>query len=78
MATDTHIIINDPAGIAFAQLVARRGALRLELLGMSRHGRSAYSICKSEYGLRGNKQRVYEQVCQLVEAAQAARDGGAK
>jgi hypothetical protein len=36
-------------------------ALRLELLGMKSRGRSAYSIIKSEFGLKGNKQSVYDQ-----------------
>ena len=36
-------------------------ALRLELLGMKGRGRSAYSVIKSEFGLKGNRQSVYEQ-----------------
>jgi hypothetical protein len=36
-------------------------ALKLELLGMKGRGRSAYSVIKSEYGLKGNKQSVYDQ-----------------
>ena len=36
-------------------------ALRLELLGMKSRGRSAYSIIKSEFGLKGNRQSVYDQ-----------------
>ena len=36
-------------------------ALRLELLGMKGRGRSAYSIIKSEFGLKGNRQSVYDQ-----------------
>ena len=36
-------------------------ALRLELLGMRGRGRSAYSVIKSEFGLKGNRQSVYDQ-----------------
>jgi hypothetical protein len=36
-------------------------ALRLELLGMKGRGRSAYSVIKSEYAMKGNKQSVYDQ-----------------
>ena len=36
-------------------------ALRLELLGMKGRGRSAYSVIKSEYGLKGNRQSVHDQ-----------------
>ena len=35
-------------------------ALKLELLGMKGRGRSAYSVIKSEYGLKGNRQPVYD------------------
>ena len=38
------------------------GALKLEVLGMTRRGRSVYSIVKDEFGLRGNKKRVLEQL----------------
>ena len=40
-------------------------ALKLELLGMKGRGRSAYSVIKSEFGLKGNRQSVYDQFCQL-------------
>ena len=36
-------------------------ALRLELLGMKGRGRSTYSVIKSEFGLKGNRQSVYDQ-----------------
>lgn len=38
------------------------GALKLEVAGMKRRGRSAYAIVKDEFGLRGNKRRVLEQL----------------
>jgi len=37
-------------------------ALKLEILGMKRKGRSAYSIIKSEFNLKGNRQSVYDQL----------------
>jgi hypothetical protein len=37
-------------------------ALSLELKGLSRRGRSAYAIIKDEYGFKGNKQKVYDQL----------------
>ena len=45
-----------------------RSALKLELRGlkMSR-GRTAYSIIKSEFGLKGSKESVYTQMCELCE-----------
>lgn len=57
----------------FFRLIARRGALRLEIHGLKRRGRTAYSICKSEYGLRGDRASVLRQMNDLVEAAHLAR-----
>jgi len=34
----------------------------LEIAGMKRRGRSAYSIIKEEFGFKGNKQRVLKQL----------------
>ena len=36
-------------------------ALSMELIGLKSRGRSAYSVIKSEYGLKGNRQSVYDQ-----------------
>jgi len=67
-------VIDTREGIAFAQLAARRGALRLEIAGMRRRGRSAYSICKAEYGLKGSRESVLEQMTALVEKAIAEQE----
>ena len=45
-----------------ARALALKGALSLELKGMKRRGRSAYSIVKSEFGFRGSRQKVYDQL----------------
>ena len=52
--------------IKLFQMLARRGALSLELQGMKRKGRSVYSIVKEEHGFKGNKQKVYDQYCKLI------------
>lgn len=66
--TEREIILDQPDQIRFAQLCARKGALHLELKGLRRsRGRSAYAICKQVYGLKGSRQKVYEQMCELVE-----------
>jgi hypothetical protein len=59
-------IIASPEGIAACTHLARYHALRLECKGLTRHGRSAYSIVKEVYGLRGSKQRVFEQFGTLL------------
>jgi len=48
------------------QAVALRGALSLEIKGMKRNGRSAYSITKQLFGFKGNKVSVYEQLDKLI------------
>ncbi|RLD03102.1 MAG: hypothetical protein DRI65_13575 [Chloroflexota bacterium] len=53
--------------IDFIQMCTLRGALRLELKGMKRRGKSAYAIIKRNYGLRGNKQSVLTQLCEKIE-----------
>lgn len=72
-----YTVIDTLEGINFTVLCARRAALRLEILGMKRRGRSAYSICKVEYKLKGSKQSVLDQLTAMIDAAQAARAGGA-
>lgn len=67
------IIIDTADGIEFAHLCARRGALRLEILGLHRRGRSAYSICKEVYGLKGSRQKVLDQLCKMIDEIQAKR-----
>ena len=52
-----------------AQMVARKHALNLERKGLRRRGPSVLSIVKKEYGLRGNRESVYTQYCELVERA---------
>jgi len=68
------VIINTPDGIAFYQLCTRRGALRLEIPGMKRRGRTAYSLCKEIYGLKGNRQKVLEQMNDLIEQAHRRKE----
>ena len=64
-------VLDQPHQIRFYQLCARKSALHLELLGM-RHSRkvSVYAICKRVYGFKGSRQRVYDQMCTLVEKVQ--------
>ena len=67
------MMIDTPEGIAFFQMAARRGALRMELHGLRRRGQSAYSICKQVYGLKGSRERVLEQMDALIERAIAQK-----
>lgn len=59
-------IIDTPEGIRMVRLLALRGALKLEILGL--RGRvNAYQIVKREFGFKGNRQAVYTQFCEYVE-----------
>ena len=49
------------------RLVTLRSALKLEILGMKRRGRSAYSIIKEEFNLKGSKQKVLLQLDKIIE-----------
>ena len=55
-------------------IIALESALRLEVKGMKMsNGRSAYSIVKDRYGLKGSKQRVLEQFNQIVNELRVER-----
>jgi hypothetical protein len=53
---------DNPQTIALFRMKTLRGALKLETLGMKRNGRSVYSIVKEEFGFKGSKQKVLEQL----------------
>ena len=63
-------VYDTPEAIDRFRLRALRGALKMEIFGMKRRGRSAYSIIKKEFGLKGNKQSVLEQFEKLIGANQ--------
>ena len=54
--------LDKPEEIAEFRLHTLHKMLKLEILGMNRRGQSAYSIIKQETGLRGSKQKVYDQL----------------
>ena len=41
-------------------------ALKMEISGMKRRGKSAYSIIKEEFNLKGNKQKVLKQLEEIL------------
>ena len=61
-------IVSDPNAIAHLRRVTLKLALETEIIcGMKRRGQTAYSIIKSQYGLKGNRQRVLKQFKALIE-----------
>ncbi len=55
-------MITGEQNIKNARILTLRSALKLEVAGMSRRGRSVYSIVKEELGFKGNKQKVLDQL----------------
>jgi hypothetical protein len=53
--------------IAQFRLNALHKMLKLEMLGMTRRGQSAYSIIKQETGFKGSKQKVYDQLTEKLK-----------
>ena len=49
------------------RMKALRGALKLEILGMKRKGRSAYSLIKEEFKFKGNREKVLGQIEAEIE-----------
>ena len=73
MTSSNLVVADTPDAIEMYRMIALCGALKLELLGMKSRGRSAYSIIKQEYGLRGNRQSVYNQFVAVKNQAKQER-----
>jgi len=61
------MMLNTPSQIDAFRLLTLRGALRLEVMGMKRRGRSAYAIVKEEFDLKGSKQKVFDQFTEILQ-----------
>ncbi len=61
------MILDNPNQIAHFRLLTLRQMLKLEMLGMKHSsGKSAYAMIKRELGLKGNKQKVFEQLSEML------------
>ena len=69
------MIIDNPEDIDLYSIMSKRSALVLEMRGMKRRGRSAYSLIKEEFGLKGSKQKVFEQLTEIIEAIKEHKEG---
>ena len=61
-----YTILDTPDQIAMARLSALRGGLRLETKGLSRRGRSCYSLLK-DMGYKGSRAKVLEAVSEDIQ-----------
>jgi len=61
------IVVKGEENVRNARILALRTMLKLEVKGMTRRGRSAYSIIKEEFSFKGSKKRVLEQLSKHIE-----------
>jgi len=62
-------IITGKENIKKVRMMVLRSALQLEINGFKMtRGKTAYSIIKKEYGLKGSRQKVYDQFTKLIES----------
>ena len=71
------MIADTPYKIDLYRLLSLRAALRLEVVGLKGRGKSAYSIAKQELGVKGNKQKVLDQVNQMIQSMKEQQQGEA-
>ena len=62
------IIADTPYKIELVRLLHLRYGLRMEVVGLKSRGRSAYSRAKEELGIKGNKQKVLDQVHEMIQS----------
>ena len=71
------MIADTPYKIDLYALLSLRAALRMEVAGLKGRGKSAYSIAKQELGVKGNKQKVLDQVNQMIQSMKEQQQGEA-
>jgi Neuraminidase (sialidase) len=65
---ENSIMITDRTSIDNFRILALVKGLKLEILGLKRgRGKSCYQILKDEFGLKGSKQKIYDQLNQVLE-----------
>jgi hypothetical protein len=63
------VALSNPHAIGLYRLTVLKSALRLEMMGMTRRGRSTYAIVKEEFGFRGSKRKVLDRLSDYLEKA---------
>ena len=61
------LVLDTPQAIDGFRVRALRSALKLEVLGMTRRGVSAYRMVKNEFGFKGSKQKVLDQLLAYIK-----------
>ena len=63
------MIIDKPNHLELYRMMVQRQALKLQMKGIRTRGRSAYSMIKEQYGLKGNITKVYTEFTVMIETA---------
>jgi len=71
------MIADTPYKIDLLTLLYLRRNLRLEVVGLKGRGRTAYSVLKQELGIKGNRQKVLDQVNQMIQSMKEQQQGEA-
>jgi len=61
------LVLDTPEQIDMFTFLSRKGALKLEMLGLKRGGQSVYSIIKQEYGFKGSRESVLKQMEEIIK-----------
>lgn len=67
------IMVTGAEDIELFRLIALKGALKLENMGMRRRGRSALSIAKEFLGVKGTRASVLAALVAEIDKRKAAR-----
>jgi hypothetical protein len=65
--SETTVIKGKENIMHFRKITLLKG-LELEIKGMSRRGRSCYSIIKEEFGFKGSKEKVRDQLQEHINS----------
>lgn len=71
------MMLTHPDDIAMFRILALKSALKLECKGLKHSQGSVYALVKREFGFKGNKARVLEQLVAHIDAIHAARSNPA-
>jgi hypothetical protein len=63
--TSGHLTITSEE-VPVYRILVLRSMLKLEVAGMKKRGRSAYSVVKSDFGFKGNKVKVLDQLNSMI------------
>ena len=61
------LVLDTPEQIDMFTFLSRKGALKLEMIGLKRGGQSVYSIIKQEYGFKGSRESVLKQMEEIIK-----------